>query len=209
MKPSLILVGAGGHARSCIDVLECLDAFAIAGCVGVEREVGAFVAGYPILFTDAEFERRASEFSRVLIALGQLRTPDPRISLFDRLSSLGCAFPPVISPRAYVSRRAIIGDGTIVMHGAVVNAHARIGRNCIVNSNALVEHDAVVDDHCHVATAAVLNGGVRVGSGSFVGSGALVLQGVSIGKRCVIAMGCSVRKDCEDGSFVSGRGQRK
>ena len=27
------------------------------------------------------------------------------------------------------------------MHGAIVNAGARVGKNCIINSKSLIEHD--------------------------------------------------------------------
>ena len=31
------------------------------------------------------------------------------------------------------------------MHGAIVNAGARVGKNCIINSKSLIEHDAVME----------------------------------------------------------------
>ena len=36
-KPSLILIGAGGHARACNDVIEHLGTFDIAGLIGNEE----------------------------------------------------------------------------------------------------------------------------------------------------------------------------
>ena len=56
------------------------------------------------------------------------------------------------------------------MHGVIVNANAKIGKNCIINTKALVEHDAVVGDNCHISTGAVLNGGVQVKDNTFFGS---------------------------------------
>lgn len=43
-----------------------------------------------------------------------------------------------ISPRAYISKHASIEIGTIVMHDALINAYAEIGKNRIVNSKALL-----------------------------------------------------------------------
>jgi sugar O-acyltransferase (sialic acid O-acetyltransferase NeuD family) len=198
----LLLAGAGGHARACIDVVESEGRFAIAGLVGLAGEVGTSVLGYRVLGDDDALAELALAHRRALVTVGQIKTPAPRIQLFERLTNLGCEMPAVISPRAYVSKHATIGPGTIVMHGAIVNAGATIGRNCIINSQALVEHDAVVGDHCHVATNAVLNGGVRLGRGSFVGSGTHTRNGITIGANCVIGMGQRILKDCLDDTCI-------
>lgn len=196
MTTPILLVGAGGHAGACVDVIERQGEFAVAGLVGSAAEVGSSVATYPVIGTDADLVLLATRFGRALVTVGQIKSPDPRIRLFEELERLGYELPVIISPRAYVSPRATLGSGTIVMHGAIVNAGATIGRNCIVNSMALVEHDVVVGDHCHVATAAVLNGDVRVEVGTFVGSHSTIRQGVRIGARCVIGMGERVLADC-------------
>lgn len=199
---SILLLGAGGHAASCIDVIEQGNKFTIAGLIGVDSEVGARVLGYSVLGTDADLDALARTYEYALVTVGQIKSPDSRIKLFKRLQSVGFKLPIVVSQLAYVSRHATIGNGAIVMHGAVINAGATIGDNCIINSKSLIEHDAVVADHCHIATAAVVNGGVRVGFGTFIGSQSTIKQGVVIGERCVIGMGQRVLRDCETGTYM-------
>lgn len=188
-KESILLVGAGGHARACIDVIEQEDRYAIAGLIGLAHEVGTQVLGYPVIGTDDDFPALARSYASAIVTAGQIKSPDTRIGIFQKLKASGFRLPAIISPRAYVSRHASLGEGTIVMHGAVVNAGASIGSNCIVNSQALIEHDVQIGDHCHISTAAVINGGVWIGAGSFVGSNACVRQGIRIGERCMIRMG--------------------
>ena len=195
-----MLVGAGGHARACIDVIEQEGRFAVAGLVGLPHEVGTRMLGYTVLGTDADVPALLGDYLSALVTVGQIKTPAPRMRLFDLIEQSGGALPVIVSPRAYVSLHAQLGAGTIVMHGAVVNAGAIVGRNCIINSQALVEHDAVIADHCHIATAAAINSGVRVGSGTFIGSGSSVRQCINIGERCVIGMGQRVLVDCEAGT---------
>ena len=48
-KPEIILIGAGGHALSCIDVIEQEDKFKIAGLIGKKEELGRKVCGYNII----------------------------------------------------------------------------------------------------------------------------------------------------------------
>lgn len=197
---NILLLGAGGHARSCIDVIEQEGRYTVGGLVGLEREVGLQVMGYSVLGVDDDLPDLLPRFESVLITVGQIKSPEERMRLHEILQANHCNLPVIISPRAYVSPYAQVGAGTIVMHGAVINAGARIGRNCIINSQALVEHDAVVGDHCHIATAAVINGGVSIGTGSFLGSKSCVCQGVRVGAYCVVGMGELVRSDCISGS---------
>jgi sugar O-acyltransferase (sialic acid O-acetyltransferase NeuD family) len=197
---AIVLVGAGGHARSCIDVLEREGRFTIAGLFAHDAEVGSDVLGYPVLGGDESIAANRARAANALVVVGQITTPDARIRLFELLRQNGFALPVIVSPRAYVSAHATIGEGSIVMHGATVNAGVVVGRNCILNSHCLVEHDTTVGDHCHVSTAATINGGVRVGAGTFVGSGSNIREAITIGDRCVIGIGQTVLTDCAPGT---------
>ena len=197
-KRSILLLGAGGHARACIDVIEQHGQYVIAGLVGVEAERGRAVLGYPILGVDSDLAQLLPLQHAGVVVVGQIESPEPRQRLYEVLERHDSTVPAIVSPHAYVSSHAQVGAGTLVMHGAVINAGARVGKNCIVNTMALIEHDTVVGDHCHVATGARLNSSIRIGDSSFVGSGAAIKQGVSIGRFCVIGMGLAVRKDCPD-----------
>lgn len=196
---SLLLVGGGGHCRSCIDVIEAEGRFRIAGIAAPEAPTDAI---YPFLGGDDELPRLVREFRHALVVVGQVKTPAVRIALFEKLRALSAELPSIVSPRGYVSRRATLGAGTIVMHGAIVNAAAVVGDNCIINTLSLLEHDVTVQSHCHISTGARLNGGVHVGEGSFIGSGAIVHEGVRIGARCVVAAGAVVRHPLDDGAWV-------
>jgi len=197
-KPDLILIGAGGHAHACIDVIEQHAKYHIAGLVGMPEEMHRKHFGYRVIATDDELSQLVKMYQYALIAVGQIRSPDNRVGLFQQATTLGFQLPVISAPTAHVSRHAIIGAGTIVMHGAVVNVGATVGNNCIINSCALIEHDATVEDHCHISTGAILNGDVKIGAGSFVGSGSVIKEGVTIGKGCVVGMGLTVRHDLED-----------
>lgn len=176
----LVLVGGGGHCRSCIDVIEASGSFEIIGILDVAEKIGEKVCGYSIVATDRDTARFAAEGANFLITIGQIEPGDRRAEIFEQIQSEGGKLAVVVSPRAHISSRAKIGEGTIIMHDVLVNACASVGVNCIINTKALIEHDAVVGDHCHVSTGAIINGGVVVGSGSFIGSGAVTKQYISI-----------------------------
>jgi len=194
MKETILLIGGGGHCKSCIDVIEREGGYRIAGIVDKPEKVGDKVLGYPVIGTDADLPELAKSYPNVLITLGQIKSSARRIELFEELQGLGFHFPVIRSPLAYVSPHALIGEGTIIMHHALVNAGAEVGRNCIINTKALIEHDASVEDHCHIATGAIVNGGTAIGTGSFVGSNAVTREYISIPENSVIGFGARITK---------------
>jgi sugar O-acyltransferase (sialic acid O-acetyltransferase NeuD family) len=200
----LIVVGAGGHAAACIDVVELEGRFRIAGLVDAVLPRGAQVLGYAVIGGDDELATFLQLARHALVGVGQIKTPQPRERLFELLGRAGFSLPTIVSPRAYVSPHARLGAGTIVMHGAIVNARAVVGDNCIVNSRALIEHDADIGAHCHVSTGAIVNGGARVGARSFVGSCSSVREGVSIGAGSIIGMGEKVLASCPPNTRLAG-----
>ena len=204
-KPSIILIGAGGHARACIDVVEIEGRFAIAGMLGLSQEIGAQILGYSVLGADSDLPEFAQKVGFALVAIGQIKNPQPRMHLFQQLQIVGCDLPVIVSPNAYVSPHAKLGEGTIVMHGAIINAGAVIGQNCIINSNALIEHDACISNHCHISTAATINGGACVGEGCFIGSSTVVREGIRIGDRCLVGMGQRIMVDCGNDTQIPPR----
>ena len=203
-KPKLILIGAGGHAHACIDVIEQHGRYQIAGLVGMPDEMHTRHLGYPVIASDGDLPLLAKEYQYAFIAVGQIRSPESRIRLYQQAVELGFQLPVIIAPAAHVSCHATIGAGTIVMHGAIVNAGARVGNNCIINTRALMEHDVTVADHCHISTGAIVNGDVDIGAGSFVGSGSVIKEGVTLGQRSVVGMGLSVRHNHAEYARIVG-----
>lgn len=201
MKP-LMLVGGGGHCHSCVDVIEATEIYRIVGVVQ-PRVSSELILGYPIIGADDDLPQLLLKATKsALITAGQIKTPETRIRLFDLLKQLGAELLVIISPRAYCSEHAVVGEGSIIMHGAIVNAAARIGNNCIVNSQALVEHDVKIDDHCHISTGARVNGNVTISKGSFVGSGAVIKEGIKLGENVIIGAGQVVLRDVPSGTVV-------
>lgn len=189
----LVLVGGGGHCRSCIDVIEQQAEYCLLGVLDHALDVGDSVLGYPVLGGDDRIAALAADGCAFLVTVGQIKTAAIRRALYQKIAAASGRFATVVSPLAYVSRHARIGPGSIVMHHAVVNACAEVGANVIVNSRALIEHDARIGDHCHIATAAVVNGGAVVGTASFIGSQSVLFQGATVAHDSVVGAGSVVR----------------
>lgn len=185
----LILLGGGGHCKSCIDVIEQEGKYEIIGILDVEEQVGQKVLGYEYIGTDEDISKFVYEDYAFLITVGHIKTSSIRQKIFSLLRKNSAQIATVISPRAYVSKYADIGEGTIIMHDSLVNAAASIGENCIINTKALIEHEAVIEDFCHISTSAVINGGAVVKEGSFFGSNAVSKEYVETSRNDFIKAG--------------------
>ncbi len=213
MTEKIILIGGGGHCKSCIDVIQAEGRFEIAGIVENQgyqvSGVGYQVLGYEVIGTDNDLPELIKEYKNVLITVGQIQHPDIRIKLFNLIKGLGGKFPVIVSPNAYVSRNALIGEGTIVMHHAVVNTEAVIGVNCILNTGALVEHEATVGDHSHISTYAILNGQCKVGSRTFIGSRTVLSNNTDVADDTLISAGSVVLRSLDQPGTYIGNPLRK
>ena len=203
-KENIILIGAGGHALSCIDVIEQENKYNIRGLVGLKDEVGKKISGYDVIATQDELVNLSKDFRYAFIAIGQIKSVKLRIDLYESVLNTGFKIPSIISPQSFISRTVQIGEGTIIMNGVILNSGVRIGNNCIINSKALIEHGTQVADHCHISTGAILNGDCVVESKSFVGSGAVVKHGITIKTSSFVNMGQIVTKNFDNLNNMTG-----
>jgi hypothetical protein len=96
----LLLLGAGGHARACIDVIEREARFAIAGLAGHAEEQGTTVFGYPVVGGESQLPELLASHAFAVVTVGQIKTPDVRMRLFELVTRHGRPAPPIVSPAA-------------------------------------------------------------------------------------------------------------
>ncbi len=189
----LIVVGASGHGKVVADVA-VLNGYKHIVFVDDNSAIET-CAGFPVVGDESVISRLDGE---LFVAIGNNATRRRIMERFDERT-----FPTLIHPRAVVANDALVGVGTVVMAGSVVNPSARIGAGVIINTNSVVEHDCVVSDYCHVSVGACLCGTVGVGAETFIGAGAVVRNNTYICGSCVVGMGTVVVKDLKTpGTYV-------
>jgi len=196
----VLLVGAGGHASVCAEILE-QGGHELIGCLSRDGASGSHL-DVPVIGDDGELESLiAGTDVGVFVAIGDNRA---RMAIVDRVRRVRGRLVTAVSPYAVVSVRATVGEGSVVMPGAVINAGARLGCGVIVNTNASVDHDSDLADGVHIAPGVALAGSVLVGAGALVGVGARVVPGVRIGERATVGAGAVVISDVDPGVTVAG-----
>lgn len=127
--------------------------------------------------------------------LGSLPGSKLRFIVRDLYAPRGFRFETVISNTATISKFAEIGEGSQIMHGAIIQSGANLGAHSIINTGAIIEHDCKIGADNHIAPGATLSGQVVTGERVHIGTGASVTQCVTIGERSVIGAGAAVAQD--------------
>src|SRR5687767_14819922 len=105
----IVLIGGGGHCKSCIDVIEAAGTHKIIGILDSSDKVGQMVCGHSIIGTDDKIEELAALGYAFHITVGHMRSPEVREKIFRRLKAINADLPVLVSPRARVSPHADIG----------------------------------------------------------------------------------------------------
>lgn len=185
----MYLYGASGHAKVVADILRAngIEITAIVDDNPALEELN----GIPVVHD-------AAGLSPIIVSIGDCHV---RKMIAERLK---CKFAIAIHPSAIIANSVNIGDGTVVMHGAIVQADAVIGKHCIVNTKASIDHECKIGDYVHVAPGCTLSGNIEVGECTWIGVGTTVKQGIKIGRDCMIGAGSVVVKDIPDGVMAYG-----
>jgi len=192
----IAIIGASGHGLVVADVVRCAGRLRVVGFLDSGKPVGSGPTGLPILGPGEAVVELAKRhgFAACLVAVGHNEIRRECVAmLLGKMPELH--FATAIHPMAVVAECVEIGEGSVVMAGAVINPGCRIGRHCIVNTGACLDHESVMGDFSSLAPGVVTGGNVLIGEGAAIGLGPSIIHGISIGRETVIGAGAVVVKD--------------
>ncbi len=190
MCKSVVIIGAGGHARVVADIIK-------KSGNRVEGYLDDFNTGKNILGTISDCEKFAH--CCFVIAIGSNHIRRKIAEQYTKIE-----YFTAIHPTAVIGEGVCVEEGSVIMANAVINSGAVIGRHAIVNTAAVVEHDCTVGDYAHISPSATLCGTVAVGAGTHIGAGAVVKNNISICTDCIIGCGAAVVKDITNPGVYAG-----
>ncbi|MGO4883545.1 MAG: acetyltransferase [Bryobacteraceae bacterium] len=192
----IFVIGASGHAKVVIDVIERQGVWRVAGLIDTYKTPGTELMGYPVLGPEdclPVFMTRHNA-GGAIIAIGDNQVRQ-RMALRVAEIAPSLAFVSAVHPAAHIAREVQIGKGVAIMAGVTVNPGTRIGDFCFLNTNASVDHDNVLEPFSCVQPNAATGGNVRLGARSVLAMGATVVPGISIGADTIIGAGSTVLRD--------------
>ena len=152
MNNNLLILGAGGYGHVVREIVEDSGIFdkidflddSSPLAIGKFGDAEKFLKGYP----------------NAVVALGNAEL---RLGYIEKLRAAGFQIPAIISPKAYVSKSAKIGNGTIVEPFSAVNANSEVGIGVLLRCGSVIDHNAKVGDFCYIDCGVVVKANNSVG----------------------------------------------
>ena len=201
----IIIIGAGGHSKVIVDVIQNEQKYEIAGFIDNSLPMGHKVLDYKVLGKEDEINTLfyKHEIFGGIIAIGDnfIRSNvEKKIKqLCNEFKFINC-----VHPNSNIAFDVVMGEGNVVMAGATINTSSEISNHCIFNTNCSIDHDNKIANFVSIAPNAVTGGNVQVGEFSAIGIGATVNHNVSIGYNCIIGASSLVNKDTKSNSVYYG-----
>ena len=168
----LLIIGCGGHSKVITEIAETLN-YKDIKYFEINKSKKEYM-GFKV-FSNIK-ENYTGEF---IVAIGD-NFQREKVYLDFLLEHKSSKSSILIHPKSFVSKRALIGSGTVIMPHATVNSDAKIGVGVIINSSSILEHDCVMDNFSSLAPGSKIGGSVSIGKRTAIGIGACINNGIKI-----------------------------
>lgn len=193
---NIVIIGASGHARMIIDIIERQEDLKIIGLIDSYKTIGESLFNYKVIGTEDAIPDLIKSKTIVggIIAIGDNYQ---RYQMFLKLSKTCVNFEYInaIHPSAIIGKDTHIGMGTVLMPYATVNANSKVGAHCIVNTQSSLGHDSIMENFSSLGPGSNTGGHVTIKTSSAICIGACITGGITIEKHSVVGAGSVVLKN--------------
>jgi sugar O-acyltransferase (sialic acid O-acetyltransferase NeuD family) len=205
LSRTIVIIGASGHAKVIVDIVERQGDFRILGLIDTFKPLGTKLMGYEVIGGEDCIPRllAAGETTGGIVAIGHNWV---RCQMVRRIREQAPAFQfvSVIHPSARIAREVVLGQGIAIMAGVSINPGTRIGNFCFLNTNSSVDHDNTLGEFSCLQPNAATGGNVGIGAFSSISMGANIIHNVTIGSHTVVGAGSTVLSDLPDSVVAYG-----
>jgi sugar O-acyltransferase (sialic acid O-acetyltransferase NeuD family) len=197
-KRPLVLIGAGVFAEVAYEYFSAASAHEIvAFAVDREFQTSKTFQGLPVVTTDELATTHPPAEHDVFVAILYSQLNRVRQRRLAALRALGYAPASYISPHAFVSPSARIGEHCFIFENNVIQTKCTIGENVVMWSGNHVGHHSRVGDNVFLSSHVVISGNCDVGDNCFLGVNSTVIDGVKVGQDNWIGPGVVILGDTE------------
>jgi sugar O-acyltransferase (sialic acid O-acetyltransferase NeuD family) len=190
-KNDIVIMGIGGHASMCIDILLGQNEFNLVGFID---KIETLDKKHNLNYLGS-LENLDSLISmglkNLIIGVGFAGQLKKREKYYDEFSNK-INIPTIIHKKAIIENSAKIKGGCQIMAGAIIGSYVSIDLNCIINSGAIISHDSTIKKSSHITPGAILAGNVTIGRRCTIGMGSTIYLGLEISDDKVINNGENV-----------------
>lgn len=195
-KLPLIIIGAGGGAKMCIDALVFSTEFQIVGLLDDKVKIGTNILGIPVIGNLKSVSQLLNlKIENFVLAFGVLENRKLRFDVFQMMKKIGCKFPNILHANSIVEKSVKLGEGNVILAGANIGSCVLMGDLNYINNNALVSHDCILKDNIHIAPSATLASSIKIESHVLIGMNTTLYMGIKIGNSSTILNGLIINND--------------
>ncbi len=193
----VIILGAGGHAKVLINMLQRNNT-PIIGITGKNKINNNFSTKISYLGDDSVITKYKPNEVLLVNGLGSLPGKNQRKLLANKFRKFGYQFLSVIDDTAIIANDVELAEGVQIMAGVIIQPGSKIGTDSIINTSSSIDHDCTIGSFCHIAPGVTLSGEVYVGDNTHIGTGSCIIQGIRVGSNCIVAAGSALHKNIKD-----------
>lgn len=202
-----VLLAGNGVTAEILSVYLLRDPrYEIAGLVvGDEFVTLGDASGYTTVGLSEVVKKFTPDTFQVIMAMGYNDLNRSREVMFNTLKRMGYVLESFIHPDAHVYTQIPLGEGCVILPGAVIDPYVELGANTVVWSNVTLAHHSQVGAHCWLATGSVVSGQSTILDNTFLGVNSTVVNEVTIGKFNIIGATALISRDTKPNAVYLAR----
>lgn len=198
---NLLVIGTGGHARPVVDIAQLMG-FNVLGCIDINFSGNSEnILGVPVIGGMEELAKHNPNEISAFIAIGDNKQ---RAAIRAKLHQLKFKLTTLIHPSVIKANDLIIGSGSLICAGAILNPKVEIGECCILNTGVIIDHETKIDNCTHIAPGVKIAGRAKIGQSVFVGIGSVIIDKIVVGNNAVIGAGSIILDHVTENTTVVG-----
>ena len=158
----LVILGAGGHGNAVYDVAFESGNYDEIIFLDDHYDEGCTVINYGPTKTKCNLFGKCSDYKKFIDDNTEIYPAfgdnEVRLNWQKEIKASGGKLPTIISKFAFVSRSAVVNEGTVVFPEAFIGAGSYISNCCIINAAAVVDHGCFIEEGVHINVGAVIMG---------------------------------------------------
>ena len=195
----ILIIGASGHAKVIVDIIERQNHYKIHGFLDTYKKKGNYLFDYPILGPEDDINTIVEQHNIMgcFVAIGDNCT---RKKMVAKIAALNPKLPFInaIHPHSTIGKNVELGRGIAIMPGVVINSDSKIGDFCILNTNSSLGHDGTMKNYSSISSGVRTGGNLLLEENSAISIGATIIENIIIGKDTIIGAGSLVTKNIPD-----------
>jgi sugar O-acyltransferase (sialic acid O-acetyltransferase NeuD family) len=202
MNKKVFILGAGGHTRSIINLLE-YNNYVIGGIYdnNFNAQKEEIINKYKVLGKLHDFSRD----NCVVLSFGENQI---RKQLFLQLKDQ-ILKDSLIHPKAQIENYFNPGYSNQIFANVIINSNVSLGVNNIINTGSILEHEVNIGDHNHISVGSIICGRVTIGNRCFIGAGATIIDKLSVTDDVIVGANSVVISNIDKPGTYAGSPARR